>query len=61
MLKKVILKTVHRTEDMWLSRYQDVFVRDGTLAHLIADTVLVPRSKFSCCFFRPCTGKMCLS
>ena len=58
MLKMVIM--VHRTEEMWLSRNQDASVRDGTLNYLI-NTAELQRSKFSCCFFRPCTGEMCLS
>ena len=42
MLKMVI--TVHRTEEMWLSRYQDSSVRDGTLNRLIS-TINLPRGK----------------
>ena len=54
MLKMVMM--VHRTEEMWLSRNQDVCVRDGTLNYFMyfMDQVTL-RSKFSCYFFRPCT------
>ena len=54
MLKMVMM--VHRTEEMWLSRNQDASVRDGTLNYLI-NTAELPSCKFSCSFFRPCTGK----
>ena len=37
---------VHRTEEMWLSRHQDVSVRDGTLNHLM-NMIELPKSKFS--------------
>ena len=49
MLKMAMM--VHHTEEMWLSRYQDTSVRDGTPNHLM-NTIELPRGKFSCYFFR---------
>ena len=40
------MMTVHRTEETWLSRYQDASVKDGTLNHLI-NTAELPKGKFS--------------